>query len=410
MTKRLKIISLIMAVFMTGSCLVSCTGQPEEGTIEDVEIAPPAEEELEEGIFTRAESPYDYEYKTFYVRRGRMAFEVPAQWDARAVNSRYVRLETPAEDPFLPGATINILCGYGEDVSENEMSEYTLNNHAYTFSKFFEDELPGLSYTIDGRLCRLRRYVPEDSIDNGLAFVDSEHAEDAATLTSNNVVLVDKASNYYTGCSFVATYVKWDDAPFCFSTATYRNARGNAKTMLEYMASSIRYIKDDPLNYGTVSYEDFSTSVPAEFSPVAGAENIFSSSLEENRLTAGMTVGVFKVDEKETLTADNIAAYYGQTIGSLVFEGYGVPAAYTAQAEVSDDGPDFTGRITVNAKGEDTTLASGSVFGLYSEFKTDYYVKEKGDAAYLIAVIYQERQKDIAREIGLNAVRKFKVD
>ena len=400
----------MLIMMMLTALFPSCGHDPSEGEIGDVEIETPSDEEKPAGTFKKLESPFDYEYEPFTIRKAHMTFDVPSSWENTLVNSRYARLEAPVTDDLFPGATVNILCGYGEDVDENEMSEYTLNNHAYRFSDFFCNELEGLTYNVDGRLCRLRQYVTEDHIENGLAFVDSDHVEDAATLIADEVAMVDKATNYYTGNSFVATYVKWNHCPFCFSMVVPKESAGDARKILEYIASSITYPKAESIEYGEVSYGDVSTSVPTHFMPVTGAENIFASSLEQNKETAGMAVGIFRVENSETINEENIAKYYGETIAAYTFNGYNVPVLYAAQAWEGSDGPDYAGEITINATGENPATVAGSVFGPLSYYKVNYYVKEDDGAAYLIAVIYQKGQEDIAKKVGETALRKLRIN
>jgi len=405
-----RIISILLVALAFSFCFTSCRPGADEGQIKEVEIESPDEEVPETGSFTKMESPYDYEYESFSIKKAHMKFDVPKSWDSKLINSRYARLEIPPTDDLFPGCTINILCGYGEDVDENEMSEYTLNNHAYKFSDFFSYELEGLQYTVEGHICRLREYVTEDHIVNGLPFVDDDHVEDAATLIADDVVLVDKATHYYSGYSLLCTAVKWDHRPFCFSMIVPKESAEGAEKMLEYIASSISYVKSDNLEFGEVSYGDIFTSVPTHFMPVTGAENIFASPLDQNRETAGMALGVFRIDDKETITEENIARYYGETIATYAYDGYGVPAQYAAKAYASSEGPDFTGEISINSTGADAASIAGSVFGPYSLYKADYYVKEDGDAAYLVAMLYQQGQEKIAKKVGETALRKLRIN
>ena len=410
-----KILLLILVVLLAAAMLPSCSKDAEEGSIEDVDIEQPEEEEAE-SIFTKIDSPYDYEYTTLSIKKAHMKMDVPASWKTTFVNSRYIVMQTPAEDEFLPDTTISILCGYGENVDADEASEYTMNDHAYMFSEFFQEELAGLPTCTGGKVRHLRKYFAEDEINNGLEFVDPDHEADVATLVTDEVTVVDKSMNYYTNeCAMTTTYVKWDHTPFCFNCISKQAHRKNARSIMEYMVSSIVYEKPSAEGYKDVSYEDdFSTSVPMSFEPVSGAENVYVSSLYENTETAGMSVGVFVLDgfTKDEVTAENTASVYSENIAARAFGGYQMNASYITSADVCDekDGPDFTGTVIVDCTNySEPTEVAGSVFGPMSYYLADYYVTESDGKAYLVSVIYQKCQKNLARAIGKNAVRKLKV-
>ena len=406
MKKKISLL-LVMALLMTA--FAACTEEAPEGEISDVEIEEPIEEV--ETYFTKASSPYDYEYTVFPWKKANMRFEVPKTWSLRFINSRYIRIDTPEGDGFMPGATINILCNYYQDVSENEISDQTLGNHAYRFSEIFKSELPGLNYTVDGKQTHLRKFVTEDAIHNGLEFTGERHEEDAATLVTDNAVMMDKSAHYYSGNSLVSTYVKWNDMPFCFSTVVKKEYADNARTMTEYIASSITTDAKKSVAYGTVEYEDFSTVVPTALLPVPDAENVFTSRLDANDRLSGMTIGVFKIDNKSMVTAENIANHFGIRAAQIAFGQYGMRANIAAQAEDADggSGPMYKGNISINASGSEATKTAGTVFGDYEYFDTDYYVKDDGDAAYLVAVIYQKCQADVAKEAGQKAFKELKI-
>lgn len=397
--------------------LPSCSKEPEEGTIEDVVIDQAEPEEDVDSIFTKIESPYDYEYTTFTLKKAHMRFDVPKTWTVTVNNSRYVTIQTPKNDGYIPDTTISILCNYGEDVEENEMSEYTLNNHAYAFSAFFQNELEGLPTYTGGLQRHLRRYETEDQIRNGLEFVDKDHVTDAATLIVDDVVLMDKTGDYYSHeCGMVSTYVKWDHSPFCFTSIADLEHMDNARNMLEYMVSSISYAKSDPVGYKTVDYKkEFTTAVPNTFVPVEGAENVFRSPIFDNTETAGMSVGVYLLGslEENPFEVDDINEYYGQTVASTAFSGYSSRTAFGIQAEECDeeDGPDYTGSVVVDCTNyTEATEIAGSPFGIYANYMCDYYLVDKDGTSFLVAVMYQDCQKNLARAAGKTAVRKLKVD
>lgn len=320
MVKR--VFSAILILLIMCSTMISCGKDAEEGEIEDVELAEPSYDSEDVGGFIKAESPYDYEYTSFAIKKAHMRFDVPKTWTVQFINARYVTIQTPKNDAFLPDTTISILCGYGEDIAENEMTQYTLNDRAYKFSDFFSFELEGLTTYTGGIPRHLRSYTTEDQIRNGLSIVDEEHKSDAATLIADNVVLVDNTNKYYIDqYGMTATYVKWDNSPFCFTAIASKETLENAVQMIEYMVSSISYEKSKPDGYKEMSYEDITTRVPSSFVPISNAENIYISPLSVNSETAGMSVGVFSLDKKnwDTLTADNIASKYGETIASLAF-------------------------------------------------------------------------------------------
>ena len=412
-----KYVSIILAITVLFACMLpSCSREPEEGTISDVIIDQPVPDADADTIFTKADSPYDYEYTTFTIKKAHMRFDVPKTWNVTVDNSRHIILQTPAGDGYLPDTTISILCNYGENVDENEMSQYTLNNHAFNFSDFFKDELSGLVTRTGGISRHLRKYEVEDNIYNGLEFVDSEHAEDAATLTVDDVVLVDNTNKYYIHeCGMVTTYVKWDHSPFCFNSVVKQAYLENARSMIEYIVSSIVYESSDHEGYKEVEYKkEFTTCVPNSFMPLNGAENVFTSSLKENRETSGMTIGVFTLDgfSKNDVSAENINDYYSQTISKLVFGGYSDIAQFGVTVEpcYEEGGPDFTGRIFVDCTGyTENVQIAGGVFGQCAYYLCDYYIVEKGDQTFLIAAIYQDCQKEIGRAAGKTAVRKLRV-
>ena len=410
-----KIMSAALIIALCCGLMGSCSKEPEEGTIDDVVIEQPEPDKDTDSIFTKTDSPYDYDYSSFVIRKAHMRFDIPKSWNADFINARYVVIQTPADDRFLPDTTISILCNYGEDVDENEMSQYTLNNHAYNFSEFFKNELEGLPTYTGGMNRHLRMYVAEDEIRNGLDFVDKSHAEDAATLVADKVVLVDNTNKYYTNqYGMVSSYVKWDHSPICFNAIVDRDKIENAVNMIEHIVSSITYERSDFEGYKEVGYKDFITYVPNSFMPVDGAENVFVSSLKENKESAGISIGVFTVDSdsKDSVTASNIADYYGQTIASLSFGIYSSGAAFGMQTVESEDedGPDFTGTLGVDCSGySEATEIAGSVFGPYAYYLCDYYVTEKNDKIFLISVIYQECQKELARAAGKTALRKLRV-
>lgn len=399
-----------------GCLLPSCSKEPEDGTIADVVIDQPVPDDDADTIFTKTDSPYDYEYTTFTIKKAHMRFDVPASWDVRVDNARHIVMQTPVDDLYLPDATINILCNYGENVDENEFSQYTLNDHAYNFSAYFQDELAGLITRTDGITRHLRKYEAEDEIYNGLEFVDKAHAQDAATLVANNVVLVDETYRYYPGeYGMVTTFIKWDHSPFCFNAIVKQEDLEHARAMIEHIVSSVSYEKSDPEGYKEVKYKrEFSTWVPNSFEPVTGAEHTFRSYLGENRETAGMAIGVFSINDvtRETINADVISKNFGQTIAGIAFSGYSGLSSYGVQVQPSseEDGPDFSGPLFVDCTTySDPVEIAGSSLGPYAYYYADYYVVEKDDQDFLIAVIYQDCQKVIARAAGKTAVRKLSV-
>lgn len=428
-----KCISIAISIVLLCCFLPSCGKEPEEGTIEDVVIDQPVPDEDSDNIFTKADSPYDYEYTTFSFKKAHMRIDVPRRWNVTYVNHRYIMIQTPSDDGFVPNTTISILCNYGENVEENDLSEYTLNNHAFAFSQYFKKELAGLPTYTGGIKRHLRKYEAEDDIYNGLEFVDKDHAEYAATLTVDSVVLVDKSNNYYSDeCGMVTTYVKWDHSPFCFNAIVDKSYMDNARAIIEYIASSISYDESRAEGYKSVEYKrNFSTSVPNSCVPVNGAENVYISSFYDNKETAGMAVGVFtlegvnandKIDDgldsskagtamkKEDVEAEDINKDYGPQIADLSFATYGTDADYNVFVEEckEDGGPDFSGTLLADCSYDDATAIAGSVFGGCGYYLMDCYVVEKDNQCFLISVIYQECQKNIARAAGKTAVRKLR--
>ena len=411
-----KLLCTILALLLICGLMGSCGQRAEEGEIEDVEIAEPSYDTEAAGKFIKAESPHDYEYTSFAIKKAHMRFDVPKTWVVTFVNARYVTIQTPKNDAFLPDTTISILCGYGEDIAENEMTQYTLNDRAYKFSDFFSFELAGLTTYTDGIPRHLRSYTAEDEIRNGLSIVDEEHKSDAATLIADNVVLVDKTNKHYIDqYGMTATYVSWDGSPFCFTAIAAKENLENATQMIEYMVSSIAYEKSKAVGYKEISYEDFATCVPSTFARVSNAENIYISPLTENTETAGMAVGVFTMDKKnwDTLEADTIATKYSETIASLCFSPYKINALYGIQVNETNnmEGPDFSGSVILDCTNyKDPTEIAGSVFGTYGYYQADYYVTNLDDRPYLITVIYQDCQKDLAKAFGITAYRKLRED
>lgn len=415
---RIKTALAILAILLLALPAASCTRPAEEGTIEDIEIDVPAEEETGETFFTKTDSPYSYEYTTFTVSKAHMRFDVPSTWSVKTVNSRFITMRTPDDDGYLPGVTINLLCNYGDDVANGDYSEYTLNDHAYNFTRFFKLELEGLPFNVNGKSVHLRQYVAEDEIRNAPDFADEDHKNDAATLTANSVVLTDNTGRYYTGShGMVSSYIKWDNSPYCLTAVVPIDYIDNAKLMLEYITSSINYVSSDKLQFGSVSYEDFRTLVPVGFLPIEGAENVFVSPLTNNSETAGMTVGIFRMekDSDSLANADGIKEYFGEQIAKLAYDVYDTNVIYDINAEeyFSSDGsgPTFKGVIGMNCTGyEDPTEIAGSVFGMYSLYNADYYVIRKDNADYLIAVIYQDCQQKLADIVAKTAVDSFTID
>ena len=406
--------SAVLILLLICGLMGSCGQRAEDGEIEDVEIAEPSYDTEAADKFIKAESPHDYEYTSFAIKKAHMRFDVPTTWTVSFVNARYVTIQTPKNDTFLPDTTISILCGYGEDIAENEMTQYTLNDRAYKFSDFFSFELAGLTTYTDGIPRHLRSYTAEDEIRNGLAIVDEDHKSDAATLIANDVVLVDKTNKYYIDqYGMTSTYVSCDGSPFCFTAIAAKENLEHATQMIEYMISSIAYEKSKPDGYKEISYEDFATCVPSTFSPITGAENIYISPLNENTETAGMAVGVFTMDKKnwDTLDEINLASKYGEKIVSLCFSPYKIDARYGVQVNATNtmEGPDFSGPVTLDCTNhKDPTEIAGSVFGTYGYYQADYYVTNLEDRPYLITVFYQDCQKDLAKAFGATAYKKLR--
>ena len=155
--------------------------------------------------------------------------------------------------------------------------------------------------------------------------------------------------------------------------------------------------------------------MPSTFAPVSNAENIYISPLTENTETAGMAVGVFTMDKKnwDTLEADTIATKYSETIASLCFSPYKINALYGIQVNETNnmEGPDFSGSVILDCTNyKDPTEIAGSVFGTYGYYQADYYVTNLDDRPYLITVIYQDCQKDLAKAFGITAYRKLRED
>ena len=419
-----KILSVLLCLVLCLSVFSACSNGPEEGTIEDVEIekAPPGEEAS--GMFTKLASPYDYDYKTFAWKKAHIAMDIPSTWDVVFVNSRYIQIQVPESDTFIPGASMAFLANYGDYVNDDAMSEYTLNDHAYMFSSLFKNELEGIPYFIGNRKCHLRSYTSEDEIRNGLDFVSKEHAKDAATLTASRVFLVDKTGKYFTDHGMVTTYFKWDQTPFCFSAIAPEDELVSVREMLEYIVSSICYCKSIPAGYEEVSYEDFKTKVPASFKPAEEAENIFVSDPLENTETAGMSVGVFRLEQPvddpvsgikaEPLgefSMTDITENYGQTIAEFTFGPYAKNPIYDFYSDDAEESKEkITCNLGVNCTGyEYATEIAGSPFGQYANYKGDFYPVEKNGTRYLVVVFYQGTQKDVATAAGKTAVRNLQV-
>lgn len=414
-TGRSAIIAAILSLFII--LMPSCSKGPEEGAIEELDLqGSEATEQNEESIFTRIDSPFDYEYMAFPVRKAGMQLDIPSEWTTDVISSRFISIRTPDNDGYLPGSTLAILFNYGEDVDSSNNSLTELASHAYTFSDFFKNELAGIPCYADGKRCHLRNYVAEDEIINGLEFVDDEHMEDAAILVSNKVVLVDKANNYYVDrFSMVCGYIKWEHSPVCISAIVPGEYLDNAKQVMRYLISSIRSCSSYSEGFRTASYGDFSTMIPASFIPVEDAENIFYSPLTQNSYTSGMSVGVFKIDGSRgrSMDADAIAESYGGLIAKLAFSPYEESVTYRVQAYDNPEGdsPAFKGNISVDpSPGRDPAEITASVFGSDSKYLADFYNIEKGDSFFLISVIYQKCQKEIASEAGKTAVSSLKVE
>lgn len=415
MSKRSRLLKFFLIMICIAVPLASCSKEPEEGTISDVEIADSNDDStyVENG-FVKADSPYDYEYKTFELKKAKMAFDVPASWSVNFRNARCIEIKTPDEDPFLPAATINLLVNYGYNTETNEFSEYTLNDKAYNFSQLFKDELAGLTFYVHGRPCHLRQYYTEDAIYNGLDIVNEEHKSDAATLVVNSVVMVDHANNYYPKeYGQVETYFKWGSDPCLLTTVARTEVLDSARKMLEYMVSTMKSIPYENESYKNVSYEDFSLQVPVSFAQV-GDGNIFLSSLTENNATSGMSVDVYKIQGSKAsdITEDVLNENVGFKMVDGAFNSYGQdlvcsPSFYKNEEE---DGSDYTGMISVtpSAKASPVDYA-GKEIGTASYYQADFYVTEKNDDVFIIMVAYQSCQEELAKEAGRTAVSSFVV-
>ena len=409
-----KVYILLLACVVAMSCLSlgGCSKKPEGGQISDVDIVQPEDGEAAPG-FIKADSPYEnYTYKTFTLKKARMSFDVPENWTVEFRNSRCVTMITPEVDGFVPGMTFNLLINYGIDTSDNELSGSILNNQAYMFSDYFKQELEGLPFYIQGNYRHLRNYVAEDVLDNGLDIVDEDHKSDAATLVVNSVTLMDKANNYYSNFGMVETYFKWRGDPCLLVAVTPYGSNNDVRKMSEYIVSSITYADESIGGYKDVSFEDFSTKVPNSLSPAA-AGNVFWSSPDDNELLSGMSVSVYKVDGAEgaDMTAENIAEVFGPKIAAGAFADYPDPVEIGTFAHEGEDkdGPDFTGTVNILPVNRSALDYAGRAFGGAAYYTADYYVRNEGGTNYIITVLYQSPQKDLARAIGQTAVKNFKI-
>lgn len=414
-TRLKKFILLVMMVALVTASFSGCKKEPEAGTIDDVDLSVPKEEESEKNVFTKYMSPYDgYEYDKVKFRVANMQFDVPVTWGVNEVNSRYISILTPDDDPLLPGVTINVLASYGSDVDTDEYSGETNNDNSRYFSNLFKEEIPGLTFTVDGKRAHLRHYVAEDAIHNGLDFAGGEGSYDATTLESENITMVDSGSNYYSGqYTMVATYVKWDHSPYCFVAVVPKAYIKIGRQMLEYMASSITYLPYPSEGCRKVSYDEVSMEVPNSFLPEENAENFYTSDLWDNSSTAGMMTCVLRADgyTAKDITADVIRDSLCPKIGDIAYGKYGYRLydSYDVTKDESESLADYTGImiLTPNCSAED---AAGGVFGVTDTYNADYFIEEVGDYVYIISFTYHPRQAELAKKVEERVIGTFKVN
>lgn len=401
------------------SLLAGCSKEPEYGTVEDIDVSEITEDPAEKDIFSDYDVPYYYNegYDEVFFKKANMKFAVPSTWRVTVHNSRYISLLSPSDDPFLPGTTVNILASYGTDIEPNDMSNVTHNDNSMYFSNYFREELPGLTFNLYGNGIQgnLRKYYGEDAIHNGLDFAGGEGSTLATTLEVDSVVMIGENSKYYTDeYSMVATYVNWDHSPFCFAAVVPIGYNIEGRAMLEFMASTIEYVNYDSERCNRVSYEDFSMDVPNSFAAVNNSENIFVSDLNSNSDTAGMVIGVVRLDgtASKKVDADLITEHVANPIFTSAYGRYKGKKSYRfdTQADTGDAERNYSGNIFMTQNSNDKRDISGNAFGVSDIYYIDYYTLEKEDMTYIIAVSYSKRQEALARVIGHRAYSSFEVE
>lgn len=272
---------VLLLCFVITSWLAGCNKadtQKDYGEIQNIEVSGTAETIYEEDkIFTEAKDNLGYEYVEVDSKRAEMKFMIPKTWNIKKVNHRFIKIESPEDDPLLPGITLNIQHGF------SPLAEYDKNTPS-DFEELFSAERKIITYKIDGREYS-QSYMSTPSRVVTHSEITTEPRNICMYIYENAPIFL-----YHRGdvapyeCTAFYSYVKWQNLPHCFSMVCNSKYADAAEKLLTYITSTIKLSK---AKIGKTKQEDISGVtfiVPEEFERVKrnGNEHLIASTADTN--------------------------------------------------------------------------------------------------------------------------------
>lgn len=413
----MQVLMLLLALICCTTMLSSCKKKDESGKINKVEVSSEKNNDIEKkNTFTELDIPYDYAVKSVQSGMAYSTMKVPKSYDVVADNARHFSFSAPIDDTHVHGATFHLLYdfssyGFGLDGDGSSKDKSDSSTAADTYVDKFSWELPSLTYTVDGESYNLRSQELGDSIVNGADFTTSKN--DVTCTVANDIDLLTSTMDYGPeNYSQVTYYYNWQDIPCCMSAVVRNDDVSAAKKIMEYMISSSKYQASHFDTRKTYKLRDCTLSLPNGLEePKNSSSNILYFPVDRTKdAMAGITVGVFAIDTKETdaLSEKTMNSTYGNMIGENLSPGGGSYSYYVSTEKVSSSPSTMAGKkanhytsiVSMDGQGgnENNALA-GTFYGDPANCCIDTLVIKDGTTQHILSVWYQSVQKKSAMNI-----------
>ena len=413
--KRYFTLLLMTALMLTG--LSSCSKNDEYGEIGDADIGTEEEAKAADSLFTKEDNPFsEYTYRTVDFDNAKMTFDIPKAWKETIVNQSCLRYDVPGDDGIFPGATLYVKCLFNYIAEENDLDPFS--SVASELGKPMSAYITGLPYPYrEGYDTWIEGYSTADETMTPACTSD----KNAASLkVTEDVVLINKVTGDVTalsGFNFVAGYFRWEGFPVMIATVVPTDWTDDAKSMVEYIMSSVAYKKQTVPEMTKCSYRKITLDLPSDFSSSSTEGNIFRTSCTEVRATSSMSLGIFSVPESAAdLNVDYIQTNYSDQLASLLLDPEYMKDYYPATScyeyeggTLADEKAAFSANVNLATDRYDYTGAENP-YGMGEMRYMDMFVIERNGQNYMIACLYSRQQEQVAARVIKSAIQSLSVN
>lgn len=433
-------LSLILIVILILSSFVSCKSNDEHGEINDVEVSTLSESETElakeyNAVFEKMADPFDgkYTYKRYDIPSANLSVDIPSKWTAVSLSPRYVRFDTPQNDPVLPNKSLYIKFKL-DTFAYSDLDE---KPSASSFKEFFEKDTLSFEWTnvekFTGVIESLKAAPKEDGAEL-TAIIDAEYTPEflkedgyASMISYDNCKLSNKSTHTHYDSPrkqvcLTQGFFAWANIPATVAILVSPEEKETAEKIVEYIISSSTFCAQRVPTAKNYEIDNLSVSLPEDFEQEEDYPNIFHASSKDHKATSGMSFAFFSLEETEDmLNRDYIQeAKVPELTKSLLYSkwrgitevsypwindwsGEEIPGAiqsYTGSAQLTTD-------LSHDENYDNDHDPASSPYGYNSIALYDFFVVENHGQLYMLSFMYQSNQYDIIRNIEKTAIASF---